>query len=72
VSASKQYQTHTAPLFEERVFLELKNAQAICAVFDGVTPMTPTYCYLKPDFLPVSMTWFEQEKIAFDPGRIER
>jgi type IV secretory pathway TraG/TraD family ATPase VirD4 len=72
VSASKQYQTHTVPLFEERVFLELKNAQAICAVFDGVTPMPPTYCYLKPDFLPVSMTWFEQEKIGFDPGRVER
>jgi TraM recognition site of TraD and TraG len=71
VSASKQYQTHTVPLFEERVFLELKNAQAICAVFDGVTPMTATYCYLKPDFLPVSMTWFEQERIGFDPGRIE-
>jgi hypothetical protein len=72
VSASKQYQKHKEPMFEERVFFELKNAQAICAVFDGVTPQPATYCYLKPDFLPVGMTWFEQEKIGFDPRRIER
>jgi hypothetical protein len=72
VSASKQYQKHKEPLFEERVFFELKNAQAVCAVFDGVTPQPATYCYLKPDFLAVDMTWFQQEKIGFDPRRIER
>jgi hypothetical protein len=53
------------------VFFELKNAQAVCAVFDGVTPQPATYCYLKPDFLPVGMTWFEQEKIGFDPRRMK-
>jgi len=72
VSASKQYQRHKEPLFEERAFFELKNAQAICSVFDGVTPLPATYCYLKPDFLPTDMTWFEQENIGFDPWRIER
>jgi len=72
VSASKQYQKHKEPLFEERVFFELKNAQAVCAVFDGVTPLPATYCYLKPDFLPLDMTWFEQEQIGFDPQRIGR
>jgi len=72
VSASKQYQKHKEPLFEERAFFELKNAQAICAVFDGVTPLPSTYCYLKPDFLPISMTWFEQERIGFDPWRIKQ
>ena len=35
--------------------------------FDGISPLPPTYCYLKPDFLPIGMTWFEQERIAFDP-----
>lgn len=72
ISASKQYQKQKEPMFDERVFFELKNAQAVWTVFDGVTPMPATYCYLKPDFLPLGMTWFEQEKIAFDPRRVER
>jgi len=70
VSASKQYQKHKESLFEERVFFELKNAQAIVAAFDGVSPQPATYCYLKPDFLPSDMTWFEQERIGFDPERL--
>jgi hypothetical protein len=70
VSASKQYQKHKEPLFEEKVFFDLKNAQAIVIAFDGVNPLPPTYCYLKPDFLPVTMSWFDQERIAFDPERI--
>ena len=58
------------PLFEEKVFFELKNAQSVAMAFDGITPLPPTLCYLKPDFLPVSMTWFEQEQAGFDPGRV--
>jgi type IV secretory pathway TraG/TraD family ATPase VirD4 len=71
VSASKQYQNHKEPLFEERVFFELKNAQAIVSAFDGISPQPATYCYLKPDFLPVMMTWFEQARVDFDPGRVQ-
>jgi hypothetical protein len=70
VSASKQYQKHKEPLFEEKVFFDLKNAQSIIAAFDGVSPLPPTYCYLKPDFLPITLSWFEQERIGFDPERI--
>jgi hypothetical protein len=70
VSASKQYQKHKEPLFEENVFFDLKNAQSVIVAFDGISPLPPTYCYLKPDFLPVTMTWFDQERIAFDPERI--
>ena len=70
VSASKQYQKHKEPLFEEKVFFDLKNAQSVVVAFDGVSPLPPTYCYLKPDFLPVTMSWFEQERIGFDPERI--
>jgi hypothetical protein len=72
VSASKQYQKHKEPLFEEKVFFDLKNAQAVAVAFDGVSPLPPTYCYLKPDFLPVHLTWFEQEKVGFDPERISK
>ena len=70
VAAAKQYQKRKEPLFEEKVFFDLKNAQSIVVAFDGVTPQPPTYCYLKPDFLPVTMNWFDQEKIAFDPRRV--
>src|SRR5579883_943227 len=70
VSASKQYQKHKEPLFEEKLFFDLKNAQAVVVAFDGITPLPPTYCYLKPDFLPITMSWFEQERIGFDPGRV--
>jgi hypothetical protein len=70
VSASKAYQKHKEPLFEEKTFFDLKNAQSVVVAFDGVSPLPPTYCYLKPDFLPISMSWFDQEKIAFDPERI--
>jgi hypothetical protein len=72
VSASKHYQKSKEPLFEERAFFELKNAQAIVVAFDGIHPLPATYCYLKPDFLPVEMTWFEQERMNFDPNLISR
>ncbi|MGA9670300.1 MAG: TraM recognition domain-containing protein [Terracidiphilus sp.] len=71
VSASKQYQKHKEPLFEEKAFFELKNAQSIVVAFDGVSPLPATYCYLKPDFLPASMTWFEQERIGFNPKKVQ-
>lgn len=70
VAAVKQYNKQKEPVFEEKVFFDLKNAQSIVVAFDGVSPQPATYCYLKPDFLPVSMNWFEQEKINFDPRHI--
>ncbi len=42
VSASKQYQKHKEPLFDENVFFELKNAQAIVVAFNGISPLPPT------------------------------
>ena len=71
VAAVKQYQKQKEPVFEEKVFFDLKNAQSIVVAFDGVSPLPTTYCYLKPDFLPITMNWFEQEKINFDPERID-
>jgi hypothetical protein len=73
VSASKQYQTHKEPLFEEDIFLNhLKKAQAIVLAFDGIGMLPPTYCYLKLDFMPVWMTWFDQEKIRFRPKKVRQ
>lgn len=70
VSASKQYQKRREPLFDENVFYDLRNAQAIVVAFNGIRPLPPTYCYLKPDFLPITMNWFDQERIDFDPRRM--
>ena len=72
VSASKQYQKRREPLFDENAFYDLSNAQAIVVAFNGTRPLPPTYCYLKPDFLPVAMSWFDQERIDFEPGRIRQ
>lgn len=72
VSASKQYQKQKEPLFEENVFFDLKNAQSIVIAFDGISPLPPTYCFLKPEFMPVDMTWFEQERIGFDPKQVSK
>ena len=69
VSTSKSYQKHKDVIFEDKMFYQLKNAQAIAVAYDGINPLPPTYCFLKPEFLPRDMTWFEQQAIGFDPQR---
>ena len=46
--------------FPVKAFTGLKNAQAIVIAFDGVNPILPTYCYLKPYWLPVDQSWWDQ------------
>lgn len=70
VSTSKTYQKQKESLFEDKVFYQLKNAQAVAIAYDGINPLSPTYCFLKPDFMPTQMTWFEQEAVGFDPTRV--
>ena len=60
LSTSKSYSTHMLPTFEPKVFTELKNAQSIVLAYDGLNPLPPTYCYLKPYYLDVNSTYFEQ------------
>lgn len=69
ISASKSYQKHKDVLFEDKAFYQLKNAQSIAVAYDGINPLPPTYCFLKPDFMPRHLTWFEQQAIDFDPRR---
>jgi hypothetical protein len=59
VSTTKTYTLQREYLFEPKVFLELTNAQAIVLLYDGVRPQPPTYCYLKPDHLPVETSYFD-------------
>jgi hypothetical protein len=60
LSTSKTYSTQMLPTFEPKVFTELKNAQSVVLAYDGLNPLPPTYCYLKPYFLDNNATYFEQ------------
>ncbi|MCU1325342.1 MAG: hypothetical protein JWN34_712 [Bryobacterales bacterium] len=62
VSTSKSYNLQRDYIFEPKAFGELKNAESIVLAYDGVNPLPPTLCYLKPHYLPVDVTWFDQVK----------
>ena len=38
---------------------ELQNAQAIVLPYDGLNPLPPQYCYLKPHYLDVQTSYFD-------------
>jgi hypothetical protein len=60
VTASKSYNTRTDYRFDMKTFTELKNAQAIAIAYDGLNPMPPMFCYLKPYYNDVNRSYFEQ------------
>jgi len=60
VSASKSYAPHHEYIFSPRVFTELQNGQAIALPYDGLNPMPPQFCYLKPHYLDVDTSYFDQ------------
>jgi hypothetical protein len=60
LSTSKSYSTQMHPTFEPKVFAELKNNQAILLAYDGLNPLPPTYCFLKPCYLDNNISYFEQ------------
>jgi hypothetical protein len=43
-----------------KAFTELKNAQSITFAYDGLNPISPTFCYLKPYFNDVNKSYFRQ------------
>ena len=49
----------TSTSFAPRVFTELQNAQAIVLPYDGLNPMPPQFCYLKPHYLDVQTSYFD-------------
>ncbi len=60
VTASKSYNTRTDYRFDMKTFTELKNAQAIAIAYDGLNPMPPMFCYLKPYYNDVNRSYFDQ------------
>jgi hypothetical protein len=59
LSASKTYMLESDYLFQPRVFTELQHAQAIVAPYDGLNPLPPQYCYLKPCYLDPHVSYFD-------------
>jgi len=59
LSASKTYMLESDYLFQPRVFTELQHAQAIVVPYDGLNPLPPQYCYLKPYYLDPQVSYFE-------------
>lgn len=60
ISTSKSYSVQRDWVFEPKIFAELKNAQSIVLAYDGLNPLPPCYCYLKPYYLDPDCTYFEQ------------
>ena len=60
VTTSKSYVTHNDHRFDMKTFTELKNAQSITIAYDGLNPMPPTFCYLKPYYNDVNKSYFRQ------------
>ena len=59
ITASKFYSLEADYVFRSRVFMELQNAQAVVLPYDGLNPLPPQYCYLKPYYLDVQTSYFD-------------
>ena len=59
IIASKSYAPSHEYIFAPRVFTELQNAQAIVLPYDGINPLPPQFCYLKPHYLDVQTSHFD-------------
>jgi hypothetical protein len=60
ITASKSYNTQSDFRFDMKTFTELRNAQSIAIAYDGLNPMPPMFCYLKPYFNDPNKSYFEQ------------
>ncbi len=63
---TKSYAPRREPVFQPSAFAALRNAQAIVAAYDGRNPLPPTYCYLKPWYLPTELGYFQ----AVEDGKL--
>jgi hypothetical protein len=60
ITASKSYNTQSDYRFDMKTFTELRNAQSVIVAYDGLNPMPPTFCYLKPYFNDPNKSYFRQ------------
>jgi len=66
ISTSKTYSQQRDYRFDMKTFTELRNAQSITLAYDGLDPLPPMFCYLKPYFNDVNKSYFQQ----FAEGRL--
>ncbi|MGD0965262.1 MAG: TraM recognition domain-containing protein [Candidatus Acidiferrales bacterium] len=60
IVAAKSYNTQSDYRFDIKTFLELRNAQSVTVAYDGLNPMPPMFCYLKPYYNDPNQSYFEQ------------
>ena len=63
---TKSYAPRREAVFPPSAFASLRNAQAIVAAYDGRNQLPPTYCYLKPWYLPTDLGYFQ----AVEEGKL--
>ncbi len=60
INTSKTYSRQRDYRFDMKTFTELKIAQSITLAYDGLDPLPPMFCYLKPHFNGVTKSYFRQ------------
>ena len=60
LGASKGYSLHNDFRFDPRIFMELQNAQSVAMAYDGLNPLSPRFCYLKPYYNDPNESYFVQ------------
>ncbi len=60
IIASKSYNTQSDYRFDMKTFMELRNAQSITVAYDGLNPIPPMFCYLKPYYNDPNESYFVQ------------
>lgn len=60
IIASKSYNTQSDYRFDMKRFTELRNAQSITIAYDGLNPIPPMFCYLKPYYNDPNDSYFVQ------------
>jgi hypothetical protein len=60
ITTSKSYIQQSDFRFDTKTFMELRNAQSVTIVYDGIKPMPPMFCYLKPYYNDPRKSYFRQ------------
>jgi TraM recognition site of TraD and TraG len=60
IIASKSYNTQSDYRFDMKSFTELRNAQSVTVAYDGLNPIPPMFCYLKPYYNDPNESYFVQ------------
>ena len=59
VKVNVQYVVPGSQAHVQTLFTELQNAQAVTLPYDGLNPLPPQYCYLKPYYLDAQTSYFD-------------